>query len=606
MENPRTPRPNLPAGGKPGWRERWWRLSDRFHLWWEDSGRPRARRFQRWFFRWQTDAMIAVLLTTIALIYQYGVPSFRNYWDQRYAQKAEKLLAQGDLNRAMLCARIALDWNPNDATATRVIAELADSFGAPEAFFWRERALQLKPADNNNRMALASTALRVEAFPFPTASKIVSTVEPNFQQNASYQRVAGVLAFNLSHFQEAEQHFQQALWIEPNNVMLQLSLAAVRLQSKNPEVVKDAQSVLESLRSNPQVGVLATRSLISEKILHTNYLQAEAMSYQILTNASCSFNDYLTHLTILNASHSTNFQPFLAATQLRAKNSVANVGELAAWMNNAGLAQSVQDWFAQLPPQFSQAGYLAVTLADAYVALAQWAELEKYLERRKWTDLEHIRFAMIALAEAKQLRPTLDSVAWENAKRAAAGSLADVKILVKLATAWGWNKRAEELVAYAAQKYPNDPWPAAKLSEIYAARQDTAGLWQMAQLAYQQNPMDKLGANNYAMLSLLLDKNGTDADAIAVQQYQNAPLDPIYASTYAFSLYKRGRTKDALTTFRNLGNEELEKPATAVYYGIVLAASGEVAAARHFLDKADETFLLPEERVLVERAKNFR
>jgi len=128
----------------------------------------------------------------------------------------------------------------------------------------------------------------------------------------------------------------------------------------------------------------------------------------------------------------------------------------------------------------------------------------------------------------------------------------------------------------------------------------------MAQLAYQQNPMDKLGANNYAMLSLLLDKNGTDADAIAVQQYQNAPLDPIYASTYAFSLYKRGRTKDALTTFRNLGNEELEKPATAVYYGIVLAASGEVAAARHFLDKADETFLLPEERVLVERAKNFR
>jgi len=47
----------------------------------------------------------------------------------------------------------------------------------------------------------------------------------------------------------------------------------------------------------------------------------------------------------------------------------------------------------------------------------------------------------------------------------------------------------------------------------------------------------------------------------------------------------------------------LDAPAMATYYGILLAASGDPAAAKHYLDQSAKAFLLPEEKALVARAK---
>jgi hypothetical protein len=54
---------------------------------------------------------------------------------------------------------------------------------------------------------------------------------------------------------------------------------------------------------------------------------------------------------------------------------------------------------------------------------------------------------------------------------------------------------------------------------------------------------------------------------------------------------------------QSLPKDKLEKPATAAYYGVLLAAKGERAEAARFLDLAKDADLLPEEKNLVREAR---
>jgi len=53
-----------------------------------------------------------------------------------------------------------------------------------------------------------------------------------------------------------------------------------------------------------------------------------------------------------------------------------------------------------------------------------------------------------------------------------------------------------------------------------------------------------------------------------------------------------------------LSEDQLRDPAIAPYYGLVLAAAGEKEKAREFLQRADESQLLPEEKALIAKAES--
>jgi hypothetical protein len=50
-------------------------------------------------------------------------------------------------------------------------------------------------------------------------------------------------------------------------------------------------------------------------------------------------------------------------------------------------------------------------------------------------------------------------------------------------------------------------------------------------------------------------------------------------------------------------SKDLENPAIAGYYGVILQASGNREKARQYLDLALKSLLLPEERKLFEKAR---
>ena len=85
--------------------------------------------------------------------------------------------------------------------------------------------------------------------------------------------------------------------------------------------------------------------------------------------------------------------------------------------------------------------------------------------------------------------------------------------------------------------------------------------------------------------------------------YEQNPKNADYASTYAFALYRRGEMRKAVQAFADLPETELHRPQIAAYYGIMLAAAGNFARAREFLDLGAKANLLPEERALLDKAQ---
>ena len=102
---------------------------------------------------------------------------------------------------------------------------------------------------------------------------------------------------------------------------------------------------------------------------------------------------------------------------------------------------------------------------------------------------------------------------------------------------------------------------------------------------------------------MLSGKDLPAAHKDAAELYAREPANPVFASTYAFSLHLQGKTKEGLEVLRALKPEDLANPAIAVYYGVLLSAAGETQASKDYLDKSDKAFLLPEELALVASAR---
>jgi Flp pilus assembly protein TadD len=357
------------------------------------------------------------------------------------------------------------------------------------------------------------------------------------------------------------------------------------------------------LNTNGKLGILPLRSLVAESIAGRDFARAERLSSQVLTNAQASFGDRMLHLSILHAAGRTNFQSYLKETQQKALQSPVYVGELAAWLNQHGFAAEALTWLHELPRQVASQGLIPLALADSYVALRKWKELETYLQAEHWIGQDHIRIAMLTLAMRNQAGNRSSAMAWDRAISLASDTPTALNMLAQLALNWGWMPEAEEVLWHASLKFPKQPWPLTSLQNLYIARRDTAGLRRVYQATMQRDPKDKLARNNFTILSLLSGKEVPAAHRSAAALYAEEPGNPVFASTYAFSLHLQGKTKEGIEVLRALKPEELANPGVAVYYGILLSAAGEVQASKEYLDKSSKAFLLPEELALVASAR---
>lgn len=533
-----------------------------------------------------------------------GYRGYKSVRQDRLIKQAREYLAKPDPRKALLCLQRALRYNSRDIEACRLMAELAETTRSPAAMVYRSRVVELNPRSTDDRLALAQTAMTFRDY--ASATNALEGVDAAGKKTAAYHNIAGAVAAAANQPMQAESHFLEATRLEPQNPVLQLNLAVVRLHGTNAPALAEARSALKRISANPTNSTLrrqALRELAIDSMRHKQSEAALSLSRQLLQETNSVFRDRLLRLEVLRETRNAEYKPALATFQREAASEPGKIAELGIWqMANTSPAETLT-WLRSLPLSTQTNQAVAMMTAECYTMLRDWRGLQASVEPQNWGELEFIRHAFKARALRGQDLSGAAKGEWEVALKAAHSQKGSLVMLLRLAAAWNWQSEGEELLWTIVNRYPREKWAFQALNQTLFAGGRTRPLMMLYSQELKRSPSDLGIKNNLAMTAFLLDAKELKPHDLAREVYQKAPTNAAYVSTYAFSLHLQEKSADALKVFQTLKPKELENPSIAGYYGLILKATGNKEKALAYLNWAFKGPMLPEERKLFERAK---
>ncbi len=548
-------------------------------------------------------SIITVLvLTALAAAFWFGRPAYRGYKEKRFAKQAREALAHNEPRKALLNAQQALVINSNNLAACQVMASLADLSRSPYGLVWRRRVADIAPS-LENRLALATAALRYEPPPFTMAAQTLKEAATEGQSSVPFHMVSAQMALKQNRASDAEKHFEQARALEPTNDLHRLNLAILRLESKDPATSASAHTELEQLQASERWAATALRALVVHHLARRQFPDATRYSTLLLNGTNAMFSGKLEHLSILHSAKSAELGAFLGTLQGQAKTNSLQAADLVSRMTALGLGIEAIAWSQTLPGEIRNGMPLPVMVADSYSVTKQWRQMEQFLTEQNWREQDYLRQALLALALRNQNALDVAEIHWKDAVQKGAERPELILMLTRLASGWGWTNETETLLWRAARQFPKERWPIESLQNNYTRMRSTRGLFEVNTLLLQREPTNAVVQNNWAALAFLLQTNLAKAHQLARQVYERDTNNSGFVSTYAWSLQLQGQTAGALKVIETLNPSELAKPSIASYYGAVLAAAGQSDKARQYLAKAETARILPEELNLVAQAR---
>lgn len=543
-------------------------------------------------------------LAGIILLVGIAIGGYRFYqkWEGRHlVRRAEAYLSGGDLRLAALSARRAIQVNPSNVEACRILARIAESDGQSSAIEWRQAAVAAAPGSVDDVIALARTALQFDKI--TVAESALAKLDAAAEQVPAYHEVAAQLAVAKKDPATAEKHFAEAARLDPSNKPYQLNLAAFQLQSSSRDVRTTASNLLRTLMEDKTLRVAAARALRDYAIQQKDVSVLLEIAAVLHSYPEATFHDRISYAQVLHVLDHQDFASTLTALQNEAAPDSEKVTELLSWMSSNRLALLAIHWIRELPSEVVNKRPVPIAVADCYVAAGDWDGLVQWCNKVDWGDLKFLRDAYLSRALREKGDNLGSKSQWNAALQEAGSDDARIHALEQGAVKWGWKKEAADLL-WILSKYPERQGAAlAGLYQYYAEERDTGNLYRVAAKLYEIRPNDEQVQNNFSQLSLLLSVNVERAHQLIEQLYRKDPKNAVFASTYAFSLYLKGRYPQAAGIMSDLKPEDLREPAIAAYYGIFLAAAGDKAQAAEYLQRGSEAPLLPEEKTLLQSAR---
>jgi len=553
------------------------------------------------FWTVKRGLILAVILAVAAAGLWLSRPIYRGWKERRSLKQAQEYFAQQDYRNATLAARQALAANASNVEASRLMANLTEILRSPEALNWRQRVVDLQPQNLTNRLQLARTAILQGNY--PRAAQALRGISPTNQNNTAFHQLAAMVAIGLNNIGLAEQHLSEAARLDPENKLLQLNRAIIHLQAKDQALVKGALQTFQGLYDDPVYRKDALRHLAMAASRNQDFAKAQAFSQELQADAHATLEDRLLHLTMLKKAGSTNFGAYLAELEGALAKSPEQVNALTGWLVGNNMADEAASWLESLPDEARSQRPVALALADVFTARKDWAGLQALLQEANWGNLDFVRLALLSRAAREERQDIASQASWRAAVKAASESPKPLAALASMAQAWGWEREREELLWVLVQRFPGERWVMQSLNQMYLAKGNSRGLHKLSSTLATFDANDLAAKNNLAALSLLLNLQTARAHELAREVYSRAPTNAVFASTYAYSLHVQGKTKEGLKALEALPASQLETPNIAAYYGVLLAADGETAKAKKYLDLAAMEKLLPEEKAMVEAAR---
>ena len=552
-------------------------------------------------------SILKVILWTIGLILLvsvsgvFGFKQFRAWQQRRLVAEGNALVSLGDYRRASLAALRILQINPDSAEACRIMAAVAEKTGLRSALEWRQRVMDLGVATPNDLILLARVAVRFDDR--ITAEAAMGRLPESAKESAEYHVLLADVAVAKRDMAELERQLTEAARLDPANKEYAMRLAAVRLAGKDFDVRAQGKKTLVEMQNDPAFRRDATRYLAEDALRQNATFAALELARQLDTFPEKTFADKILLLTALDAAKDNGFPAFFEEMKTSSVEDPERSAALVTWMNLHQRAADAIAWSATLPPEVTGQQRVQIALSDSFVLVRDWTGLQRLVNSGNWGTVDFLRNALHARALREMGDETDFSAQWNEALKKVAVDARQALILAETVKNWGWKAEAIEMFWVIAKDPVKGDDALRALYGYFIKNGETENLYRVLLHMMDLHPNDLNVQNNVAQLGLLLNLNAVRAQKIAREVYEKDPKNPAYVSTYAFSLHTQGETKKAIGVLETLSAEQLHQPDVAVYYGIMLAATGDQTRAAEFLDLGERASLLPQEKALVEKAR---
>ena len=509
-------------------------------------------------------------------------------------------IEHGDEHGASLAARSILEMKPSSAPAARIMAELAERAGERSTLDWRRKVVQLDPHSVDDALALVRCAIQFNDV--ATADRALAGVNENSRNSAPYHATAALIAQFKHQDEKADAEWSEALRLAPEDKSYQLQIGVLRLRAPDPERRASGETMLIALRSDPSKRSAATRALLNIGVIrHENPSKLIELARELQAYPEANWNDRLIYLDLLHGMQDSQFSSYLSELEKKAAENPGSLAELLSWMSRTKLNLLAVDYINSLPGELLQKWPVPVAVADVFVALGKWQQLEAMTVKAQWNRFDFLRHAYLSRALREQGKAAAAEHEWTSTIKQASEQSAFLTVLIQTASEWKWENESTDLLWSLSKRPEKQKEAFLALYRNYTKTGDTQGLYRVLVRLSELDNTNLDVQNNLAQVSLLLDANPTEARRVAADVHNKAPNNPAYITTYAYSLLTQGNAKEAVRIMSSLSPEQLNDPTISVYYGICLAAIGDEKALT-YLDFGKQANLLPEEKALIDKA----
>ncbi len=577
------------------WRTSRWNPVKRLntvHLWIPQM----VRRLKR---RWRSSAgiLLAVCLALGGAAYQY-----RTRKTERLLVQAKEDLRAGNVQTALFEASAVLQREPGSASACALIAVALSKRWPQEALGWFQRANHLLPGNVETSMAWARVALEIKR---PGAAReALASIGSEGMDLPEFHLLAAQVAISNADLLKAEAELQRAVDLKPGDDELRFELANVDAHFEGAK--RDiALATLEKMTTEPKIRVPALRALGEDAVAHGDVAKGLECLAKMKGVAQVPEKDRLNILSMLLRTNHPSFSSELRQVEAESASNGARAAGLAIWMAENQLALPAIEWLLDLPGAVRDQAPAQLALAQCYVAMRDWDRLQALAAKGDWQQMDFLRVALLARAHKEAGKPEDAAGEWRLAILKAGKQPQLLAMLSSMASSWGpqWEEQGNGL-AWEASEQPNPPmWLLWSMHNRFVSKGDAEHLYRLTARLREIEPTDRVAQNNFVMLSLLLKQNEAEAREVARHLFEIYPDDPQTGSTYAYSLYEQGRPLEALEAMKRYP-AALHVPAFGAYYGIFLAANGLREEALQYLALAKSAMLLPQERAMMDKARD--
>lgn len=547
-------------------------------------------------------AVLFIGAITAGVIWRKPILSQYQAWSQeRHASRAAESFAKGDYQRAIIDGRSALELNPFDVETNRIIARAAEAMGSPEAIPWRARLNVIAPGDLENVLAWAKGALK--AGDTEAAEDAIHALKPADRERAEYHDIAGDIALARKDGEKAESHWTEAVKLNPRSTDYRRKLATVQIKARSADVRATAAETLASLSDTPANQLAALRSLIEDAMNHQEFARARELADRVVANPEAKFIDRIGRLAVLRSSNAPEAPYYIEQLRDESLSNPEQLTTLLNWMNQNDLPLLVSDWAPKLPPALVAKPPVCLAIADAFGKGREWDKLKALTEPGPWKDFEHVRLAHQARVLENSGAEIAAKATWERALVETENKAGRLAALAKLAQAWHWDERAEVALRKLSADESTPLWVLDALWAISRKNGSSEELHNLSRLIVKARPKNPVARNNFIWLSVLRRSDEGAVYNLAAELHRELPDDITIATTYALSLFMRGKVFEAVGVMEAFPAERLREPGVALYYGIFLQAAGNSDKATEYLALTGGIPLLRDEGDLIARVK---